>query len=706
MLTNCIPNALEKRVQVWKYAALASTLCRAAFVITLGVLVVGLLMAPRAVVGNCYIIYTDSAKVETQLELAKMEGNLGKMSVGTEGEKFEAKLSTRGLNEAMRQVRMRDESEVSSDNKEVLEYRTGACVNNNPKYFPDMIHRRQNGMLFFKEACWTGGECFAASRTFDGEECNCQSEHASASCQQKCFDECTVCNCQEAEDSDDGSGDCVRDMVLHQHFEWAATECESDCNGRENKDDASTECLLCRQKNYQFIDKCSMANPHVGGNKAQCEGEVPFDYQTFASHQYMHNCTNPEGCQVYNWPNDYSDWVENNYMPLEAWNDAAEQVWTEIDGRDSYPNVFAMKSVHNVYTDHTMLQAWEEHSFPQNRRLTQNPDTNEYTMEGCKWQYGAWEPLTTQSWSAGSRQFQKDLALGVEVVQSNKKSVPALDKCQTAGMQIGDSEEESMGLVNWDINEVLMAQSVLYLMIFAMKTFVLNKTRNALNKDLKELDNSQKESLSQEVKRVEKPGCCSRILGCFLCLENLCAKIQTPFFNMFMILMPAYVLAPLLQATCHAGFIIAPAGDIWIIRWVGWSLLGMIVWWFACQILSQWSQKCKVISQFCNIASTLPLACLGAAIVYYELLKLGKKGFGFEFALFFNQIFSFSFTIGMELSVDFLQLLFSFTIFVDTLAGFAGCFTKRGWEERFIWPYLVKNFKHVEPSQKQTETSV
>merc|ERR1712139_412040 len=117
-----------------------------------------------------------------------------------------------------------------------------------------------------------------------------------------------------------------------------------------------------------------------------------------------------------------------------------------------------------------------------------------------------------------------------------------------------------------------------------------------------------------------------------------------------------------LQATCHAGFIIAPAGDIWIIRWVGWSLLGMIVWWFACQILSQWSQKCKVISQFCNIASTFPLACLGAAIVYYELLKLGKKGFGFEFALFFNQIFSFSFTIGMELSVDFLQLLFSFNL--------------------------------------------
>jgi hypothetical protein len=333
-------------------------------------------------------------------------------------------------------------------------------------------------------------------------------------------------------------------------------------------------------------------------------------------------------------------------------------------------------------------------------------NNNVYMMSGCKWQYGDWEPLTPQSWSSGSRQFQKDAAIRVEVLQSSLGSSVALDQCQTAGMLVGDSEEETKGLANWDINEVILAQSLMYLLIFAMKTFMLRNTWTSLNKELKELDNTQKESLSQEVRRVEKPGCCSKILGCFVKLETLCAKIQGPFFSTFIIFMPAYVLSPLLQATCHAGFIIAPAGDMWVIRWVGWALVGMCFWWFGCQILAQCSQRCRVISQFCNAISTLPLACLGGAILYYELLKLGKKGIGFEFVLFFKHMFSFSFTIGLEFSVDALQLLFSVTVFVDALAGFASTFTKRDWKEKCIFSYLVKNFKNVEPAQKQIETSV
>lgn len=334
---------------------------------------------------------------------------------------------------------------------------------------------------------------------------------------------------------------------------------------------------------------------------------------------------------------------------------------------------------------------------------------NAHMMSGCKWQYADWEPLTPQSWSSGSRQFQKDSAVRVEVVQSSLGSSPALDQCQTAGMLVGESVEETNGLVNWDINEVILAQSLMYLLIFAMKTFMLRNTWSSLNKELKEMDDSQKESLSQEVRRVQKPGCCSKILGCFLRLETICARIQGPFFSAFIVFFPAYVLAPLLQATCHSGFIIAPAGDIWTIRYIGWSLVGVICWWFGCQILGQCAQRCKVISQFCNVISMFPVACVGGLLMFYELKKFGNRGIGFEFALFFKHLFSFSFTFGLELSVDFLQLLFSFTVFVDLLAGIAGSFTKRDWKEKCIFSYLVKNVKNtknVEPAQKQIETAV
>merc|ERR1712227_1085369 len=106
------------------------------------------------------------------------------------------------------------------------------------------------------------------------------------------------------------------------------------------------------------------------------------------------------------------------------------------------------------------------------------------------------------------------------------------------------------------------------------------------------------------------------------------------------------------------------------------------------------------ISQFLNAMSLLPFTYVGGYIAFYELLKLGKTGIGFEFALFFKHMFSFSFSIGLELTVDLLQLLFSVTVFMDVLAGIAGMFTKRDWKERYIFSWLVKNVKTVETAKK------
>merc|ERR1712224_714082 len=56
-----------------------------------------------------------------------------------------------------------------------------------------------------------------------------------------------------------------------------------------------------------------------------------------------------------------------------------------------------------------------------------------------------------------------------------------------------------------------------------------------------------------------------------------------------------------------------------------WPLLGFIIWWFVCQIIAQWSQRCKVISQFLNVMSLLPFTYVGGMIAYYELMKLGRR---------------------------------------------------------------------------------
>jgi hypothetical protein len=705
---------------VWKISAVASTLCRSAFVLTLGALAMAMLSMPRAVVGDCFIIYTDSAKVGGKLEMAKVDGELGAVSVGTEGESFEAKLNTQGEKNAMRQVRMRNDKTVSNDNQKLIEFRTGACVNVDDQYAAKMVEKKDN-VLTTKKQCWDNGQCFAATRTINGEACNCQSKFASESCKQKCFEECTKCNCADAKQVEDDSPEelrgCVRDVVLHQQFAWAENECKSVC-----ADKTSSECVRCGQKHFIFIDKCAMANPQVGGNEATCLGKVDFDKPRFVKHQDILNCTNPQGCQVYNL-DDYSQtssetngWIANDYMPVEAWWDAAQRWWAKVHGDDGqYINVFQKSEDGNVLNDLRPIGSnfqgetpWEQHHYPGARRL----EAAYSKMTGCKWQYGDWEPLTAPTWSAGSggsREFQQDLVHRVEVVQSSLGSNPALNQCQTAGMRLasqGDDELELMSLANWNFVEgVLVAMSLTYVLVFAMKTFILRKTWIALTNDLKEMNDSQKESLSQPVKRMEKPGCCSKIMGCFLKLEALCAKIQSPFFSVFIVLMPAYTLSPLLQATCYNGFIVAPAGDVWTIRYFGWPLLGFIIWWFVCQIVGEWSQRCKVINQFMNVMSLLPFTYVGGAIGYYELLKLAKTGFGFEFALFFKHLFSFSFSIGLEFTVDLLQLLFSVTVLMDVLAGIAGTFTKRDWKEKWIFSYLVKNVKNVEAVKKQAETS-
>jgi hypothetical protein len=296
------------------------------------------------------------------------------------------------------------------------------------------------------------------------------------------------------------------------------------------------------------------------------------------------------------------------------------------------------------------------------------------------------------------------------VVQSSLGSNSGLDQCQTSGMRVGEPDAhhlDLMSLATWNfVTGVLMAMSFTYILCFAMKTFIMRKTWIALTNSLKELDNSQKETLSTPVSRMAKPGCCSKIIGCLIKLETICEKIQSPFFSVFIILVPAYTLAPLLQATSYDGFIIAPAGDVWTIRYFGWPLLGFIIWWFVCQIAGQYAQRCKVISQFLNAMSLLPFTYVGGYIAFYELLKLGKTGIGFEFALFFKHMFSFSFSIGIEFAVDLLQLLFSITVFIDVLAGIASTFTKRDWKEKWIFSFLVNNVKRAEPAKTHTETSV
>merc|ERR1711988_899802 len=326
------------------------------------------------------------------------------------------------------------------------------------------------------------------------------------------------------------------DTFLHQQFAWAENECKSACaDGPE-----SSECILCGQKNFIFIDKCAMANPHGGGNQAVCEGDLAFDIPTFVRHQDILNCTNPEGCQVYNL-DDYAQqnnenvWIPNDYMPVEAWWDAGERWWSKTD----FPNVFAKSEDGNALNDLRPIGSsydgghpWEQHHYPNSRRLSSRRLEAYTHMSGCKWQYGAWEALTAPSLSAGSREFQEELVHRVEVVQSSLGSSPALDVCQTSGMRVGSAVDdlEMMSLANWNfVNGVLLAMSATYVLVFAMKTFILRKTWIALTNSLKEMDNSQKETLSTPVSRMEKPGCCSKILGCFIKLETICEKIQSPF---------------------------------------------------------------------------------------------------------------------------------------------------------------------------------
>jgi len=189
-----------------------------------------------------------------------------------------------------------------------------------------------------------------------------------------------------------------------------------------------------------------------------------------------------------------------------------------------------------------------------------------------------------------------------------------------------------------------------------------------------------------------------------LAVENLFAKMQGPFFFCYMTFMPAYILSPLLQATCHEGYIIAPAPDVWTIEVAGWWMLGASLWWMGCQILTQCAQKCKVISQFCNVVGMGPIAVLGAYVIWYELQKLFTKGVGFEFILFFKHMFSFHFSFGLEASVDFVQLLFALAVALDAWAGFVSTFTKRDWKEKCIFSCLVgcvKDSKAAESSERQ-----
>merc|ERR1712070_1049212 len=112
--------------------------------------------------------------------------------------------------------------------------------------------------------------------------------------------------------------------------------------------------------------------------------------------------------------------------------------------------------------------------------------------------------------------------------------------------------------------------------------------------------------------------------------------------------------------------------------------------------------RCQVISQFLNMLSLLPFTYIGGYLILFEVLKLEKTGFGFEFALFFKHIFSFSFKIGMEFAVDLLQVLFSVTFFVDVMTGIAGLFAKQHWKQEIcILSYFVGDVKNIAANEQK-----
>jgi len=343
-------------------------------------------------------------------------------------------------------------------------------------------------------------------------------------------------------------------------------------------------------------------------------------------------------------------------MPLAVWKLAAHWLWDT-----HYPNVFGDPKLRvQQYKFEEALQGRGG-----SRRLSSNPNAG----LNCKWVDGPWVPLTPSRWASGSREYQVYSAAHIEVVDSEE-----LDQCQTEGRQIEGNEKPD--IVDWDLQEMLMADAILYVIILVMKLMIIKKKWRQMSK---EQGNSTAESEQAASPNVTTgSSCCSMLYKFILRAEECIERIQSPFLFLYMTFVPAWILGPLLQATTSDNHIVAPAYDAYIFRSSGWTILFITLSWLIAQTMSICCDKYDIVSKFFNIVGMLPI-CWGACqILVQEFKKLAAKSFGFEFVLFFRHMFSINFGFGLAFCFDILQVIFSLIFAVDLWAEWWESKTKAG----------------------------
>lgn len=347
-------------------------------------------------------------------------------------------------------------------------------------------------------------------------------------------------------------------------------------------------------------------------------------------------------------------------MQLSVWKLSALYLWdTHYPNIFEHPKIKASGGARQYQFDEAMNGAGGS------RRLQQNPN------EGlsCKWVDGPWVPLTPSSWASGSREFQRHSAAHIEVIDSEE-----LDQCQTEGRQIPGKEKPE--IVDWDLQEMLLADAILYVLLFMMKLMTFRKKWRQMNKEQDKAAAESEEAVSPNA--ATGSGCCTMLVKFILRVEVCVERIQSPFLLLYMTFVPAWILGPLLQATTTDNRIVAPAYDAYVFRESGWTVLFITLSWLIAQTVSICCDKHPIVSKFFNIAGMLPVCWGGFYILLLEFQKLAAKSFGFEFVLFFRHIFSINFGFGLAFCFDILQIVFSIIFAVDLWAEWWESKTKAG----------------------------